>query len=410
MPKSYIMAAHQQQGAIAIQLILTKIADGDNDAVRENLTRFPLGIISKDQAETLLSWFLNQAVKSTNTDAIRIIITAFDLGRIRVDPLPAITNIFLNPQLSREVLMFTISCYPEKVPVDFFIDLINMGDDMAALKAAGILTTFFPQLSHNDWSTLVKLTDNVEEEEYENQLLRAYFITKAAESGKCGSRPKWIRDDLPVPTIEPVPDTIPSVKEAVDLLMSDLLLQKMISTDPAEGEQHDLAVESRLRETLISQYAISTATEKIQMLSPVREIAQFNDIPHFQEFGPVNTIYTLHPSLLDPTHDCCKYGGCHMLLCNEFEQVYSDGDQIDVMAADEELYVRDWFRKSCDNPKCQQRIAKRLYAVRRPLNHGGWSGCYCSFECMEPDIDSLQVAVMVGRMKEQLEVLGIRER
>ena len=115
------------------------------------------------------------------------------------------------------------------------------------------------------------------------------------------------------------------------------------------------------------------------------------------------------PFLLESTGgECSKYGGCRLFLCKEFESININGDDIDVMAMEEQVIVNDWYRKSCD--KCLKRISKRHHGIRQPLCHGGWRGCYCSFECMEVDInDDPQVAVMIGRMKEQLDVIGIRD-
>src|SRR2546422_425143 len=110
-----------------IQGILGKI--DKNQPIIDDLQLLPLGILSKDKADTLLCHFLNQCVKSHNISATQSVIDAFDEARARVDPLPAITNIFLNPSLHRDVLQFTISCFPTKEPSGFFLDLINMGDD-----------------------------------------------------------------------------------------------------------------------------------------------------------------------------------------------------------------------------------------------------------------------------------------
>lgn len=405
----------QQAGAIVIQLILSKIADGNNQAVKDNLARLPLGVIAKDQAETLLAWFLNQAAKSVNVEAAREIIITFDRERIRVDPVTAITNMFLNPSLSRDVLLFVLSCFPEKAPIDFFVDLVNMGDDVSALRIAGVLTTFFPNISNDDWDVLVKLTDNVEDEEYDNQLLRAYFQTKAAETGQYAKCPEWIRDDIPEATLQTIPQDIPTVKEAVDLLLADLREKKIkivssvrTADDGSDDDDDNIQEELSIKETLIAQYAISTIVEKIQMLSSVKEIPMFDDIPLFQQFGPVNTIYTLSPGLIDPDSDCAKGGGCRMLSCTCFENMYADGDEIDIMTADDQLYTPDWFIGHCEI--CLKKIRSRRYAIRFPLPHGGWKGCYCGFDCMEEDITDPITAVIIGRMKEQLSVIGIRDQ
>jgi hypothetical protein len=395
-----------QQGVIIIQLILSQIKDGNNVEIADNLSRLPLSSITKDKADTLLSWFLNQAKVSSNEESVRIVITAFDIGRINTDPLPAITNIFLNPLLSREILLFTISCFPEKTSLDFFIDLINMGDDMAALKIAGIITTILPPLSNNEWATLTSLTDNIEEEEYENQLLRSYFQTKTAETSGNISYPDWIILNLPHPVIPSVPEGIPTVKEAVDLLMENLKKQKFSVMSEEDGEYIDVKDGNQVRDLLISQYSISTIAEKIKMLSDVKQIPEFDDILLFQEFGPVNTMYTVSLTPSDPSHKCEKYGGCRMLLCTEFESVHTNGYEIDLMSYDNYENL-DWF-SSCDI--CKKNIGKRQNAIRLPLCHGGWMGCYCSFDCMNPEIKDFVTAFMVGRMKDQLNTIGIRNR
>ena len=82
-------------GMIVIQLILSKIADGDNQAVQNNLARLPLAVIPSTQSETLISWFLTECMTHNNVEASRIIIDVFDTSRIRIDPLPALISISL---------------------------------------------------------------------------------------------------------------------------------------------------------------------------------------------------------------------------------------------------------------------------------------------------------------------------
>jgi hypothetical protein len=308
-------------------------------------------------------------------------------------------NIFLNAHLSREVLTFVLEAFPEKAPIDFFVDLVNMGDDAGALKVAGILSTFLTELSGEDWALLVKLTDDVEEEEYENQLLRAYFQTKAAETGSVGRRPDWIRAELAEPKLTPVPPDIPTVAEAVDLLLAGLI-KKGIRIVPEKTNQ-----EHNLKELLILQYSLAPIQEKIRMLTELKPLPPFDDTTLFQEFGPVNTIYSPSSSLGDPTHECVKYGGCRMLLCKEFESVDVNGDDVDVMA--DEVHIHDWFRGSCDH--CLKKIARRNYAVRLPLCHGGWQGCFCSLECLREIVDYHE-ELMMSFMETQLTTIGIRER
>lgn len=70
---------------------------------------------------------------------------------------------------------------------------------------------------------------------------------------------------------------------------------------------------------------------------------------------------------------CSETGGHRMLYCNHFE--------IDEDTNHESGY--DWYLgadKSC--MKCRNYIPVREWAVRYPLNNGGWMGCFCSWDCV----------------------------
>lgn len=70
---------------------------------------------------------------------------------------------------------------------------------------------------------------------------------------------------------------------------------------------------------------------------------------------------------------CSQTGGHRMLYCNHFE--------IDEDTNHESGY--DWYvgaDKSC--MKCRKYIPVREWAVRYPLNNGGWFGCFCSWDCV----------------------------
>ncbi|CAH6418149.1 Hypothetical protein HVR_LOCUS24 [uncultured virus] len=406
------------QSTIIIQFILVKIQDDNCEDITTNLVKLPLTALPLIQSDTLIAWFLAECTRHQKVNAARTIINIFDEARIRVDPLPAITQIFLNPNINRETLSFVMMCFPEKRPIDYYVDLINincfMGDIMA-LKAAVLINTIFPNVSGEDWSTLLKLTDSDpeaedEEDMYPNQALRAFFQTKVAETGTVAPKPEWVRE-YPVVEISPLPNTIPSVKEAVDLLIDDLKRQTFLNE---KGKVVDIERNNEVRDTLITQYAISTIPEKILMLSQVRTIEPVDDIEIFREYGPVNSIYSVvaeDASIEDETsanYVCGKYGGCRMITCSEFETMYADGEEIDVCAIEEHTRHIDWFRNSCD--RCLTYIPKRHYAVRRPLLHGGWKGCFCSFEHMTEGVTDPQVALMIGRMKEQMYRIGIRDR
>lgn len=431
----------QPKSLSIVRSILDKIQDNDADGISHDLSLLPLANISLDKSDTLISWFLKKCMEHSNTEISRLIIEIFDLNRIGCDPLPSLTQLFLNSYITHEILCFAMSCFPEKRPLDLFIDLINMHDDISSLKAAVHICAVFPDISSEDWTLLHRLTnyDDDDDDDCKYLMLRAFFESKIAETETNISPPSWVRN-FPKENIPSFPDTFPNVKEAIGLLLADLEKQKMIFISDATNETVDVVNDNELKDQLISQYSISTATEKIQILSAVTHIEPFDDTVIFREFGPVNSLYSVTDIIPDSNHVCTKFGGCRMLTCTEFENMYIDGEEIDIMAIDEyndnieysslvfnsgdtntpiieNIQVTtvgsssieyEWFRGSCD--VCLKRILHKHHAIRQPLRCGGWRGCYCSFDCLKEHVFDPIVAVMVGRIQEQLNVIGIRDR
>jgi hypothetical protein len=266
---------------------------------------------------------------------------------------------------TKELISFVVSAFPGKVPIEYFIDLMNFRDEKLTKIVIEKLDT--NTITLEQW----KLLEKIAREDDDLDFLQEFFSKKVFE--KKDNKPKWVKK-FPKADIIPVPDNIPSTFEAVKLLM-----EKLSSQD--------------LKEKLISSYSISTIIEKIQMLSPVKDIPMFNDISLFREFGPVNSSYSTSPQ--DKNHICEKYGGCRMFLCTEFEE-------------DEEEIASSWFLDECE--VCNNNIHCKSHALRMPLLHGGWKGCYCSFKCLKENISDEITALIVGRIKEQLKVIGIRDQ
>jgi hypothetical protein len=96
-----------------------------------------------------------------------------------------------------------------------------------------------------------------------------------------------------------------------------------------------------------------------------------DEIKFQRYYGPVNT---------NPEFNCCslKDGPCCMFycICKTFE--FDDPEVQDV--DDFTTLSQAWFSGHCDH--CEKTIQKFRYAVRFPLAHGGWTGCYCSYNCL----------------------------
>lgn len=379
---------------MSIKLILNKIEqheDIEQDLETLNFKNLDLERSRKLTYHLLIKCFLNQNKKA----CVNIIDI---LNQTRIDVLPAITNLYLNPLLNEniELLNFVFSCFPNRSACDYYVELINLGNDNDAVMIAKKMLVIFPNITHEDWQYLYSLTDDFEEEEYDNYQLRDFFKLQVGLT-KVVTIPSWINPTLTAKELPIVPRNIPSVKEAVEILLKEFTKYKIkISTK-------DINI---IQDTMISQYAISTINEKIIMLRGLVDMVVFDETLIFQEFGPVNTIYSHHNDEIDYDNECSKYGGCRMLLCNEFEEQDIDGYRVDLLSEQDQKI--NWFKGKCD--VCYNTISSAPHAVRYPLPHGGWQGCYCGFSCLEKDVEGSNTALMVGRMKEQLATFGIRDR
>lgn len=388
-----------------LQNILENISAGNREIVREQLQKLPLAVIPREKSDTLIAFFLNEACKMLNKEIAEDIIQTFELKRMGSDPLPSITMLFLNAEITNETLTFVVKNFPEKQDVDYYIDIINTRNDKEALRAAVNIHKNFPDTTAETWQQLAELSEPEEDDDelYDYKpLLHAFFLACYEETNKDDEKPSWVKN-IEEKQIKDIPFTMPSVHQATELIMNDMNARnfKFMS-----GEKSLLTEDEKLmNDLLIAQYAISTVQEKILMLEPVMKLDNFDDTALFQEYGPVNTMYTFSEGYGD-NYICSQYGGCRMFTCTEFEDCGPDGYEFDIMSIHDTEIVPDWYRGTCDH--CHKKV-KKYHAVRMPLLCGGWKGCY-HLKCLEERVSDPITALMVGRIKEQLNVIGIRDR
>ena len=94
-------------------------------------------------------------------------------------------------------------------------------------------------------------------------------------------------------------------------------------------------------------------------------------------FGPICPDIISHILVADDIDDpVYKYGGRRMLL----DTLYEYDEYLDE-------YKSEWFTGNCQ--QCSLKIAYPHYAIRKPRFKGGWSGCYCSWECLKDEMETL---------------------
>lgn len=383
-----------------------------NDDFDESSMDF-LSILDKDEFDITIFKLIYKCHNDNNADNVVRIIDFCEMSRIDIDPLPTITGLFLNCYFNDELLKWTTSLF-EKEATGYYLDIINYRNDDDAITIAEKLLIIFPDISEEEWIQLFELTEDFEDEEYDNAQLRKFLL---AQSNNYAVFPDWIKekdDKCPVNGEYPLlPNDkcpvngeyphLPNVEDAVDMML-DYFRKCNIGFTEIDDDDEIIHNENVIKNNLTIQYAISTSQEKIIMLSDIVKIPEFDDSFIFKEHGPVNSSYSCSV-VIDKNHECLKYGGCRMLLCNEYPEVDVYGEQIDLTAKN--VIVTDWFKSKCN--QCHKKIRSKNHALRLPLHFGGWQGCYCSFECLGKDINNPMTALAVGRMKSQLYNIGIND-
>lgn len=360
----------------------------DTEPITDLLNELQICKLDEKNFFALQAFFISYACKYNNLEAITEIV---EIAEQRLPSMPAIGYVFCNELLSDEMLNIIVyQCYPEKSVLDYYLDVINLPNNQKSIEVAKRMHKILPNLSKDDWNLLYSLTDNVDEERYPNQELRKFFSKQLYVADYI--IPPWIKN-LTAPVFLPVIPNIPTVERAAELLMNDM---KKIGIS--------IENEKPMKDALMEQYALSSISERIEMLKHIVPLEPFDDTTIFQEFGPVNTTYCNHSEnercshYLDvPCEECVKYGGCRMLLCKEITDKYSDD-------IDEHVQDNDWFEGKCQ--RCKIKIPKRQYAIRQPLMTGSWLGCYCSEACLRAAAPNNR---RIDRIMEQLNSIGIRD-
>jgi hypothetical protein len=358
-----------------------------------------LAELPTDQFDITIFKLIHECHETDNIEDAVTIIDFCENARIEIDPLPTITGLFYNDYFNTELLKWTTSLF-EKEPTGYFLDIINSRDDDVAIAIAKSLVTIFPNITEKEWIQLAQLTEDFEDEEYENHQLREFLL---AQSSNYATYPDWLVQDRDLEDIiTSYPDDIPDPEKAVNLILDDLRRLKIGVT---EVDDEDIKTTRTMKENLIAQYSITTSLERRLMLGNVIKIKMFDDTPLFREYGPLNSSYSCS-SVIDEDHECLKHGGCRMLICNEFPETDIFGEPIDLTA--KSIITTDWFKKKCN--ECKKKIRSKHHALRLPLLYGGWQGCYCSFDCLKKKVNDPITALIVGRMKNQINTIGINDK
>ena len=365
-----------------VKSVLGAIAVEQYDLIPECLQPLPIELMTEADIQKVLSCFIQICSTHNYRRGLNLILAVFEQRRYVNTEVDVVFTVL---QYDLDRITFVFSCY-DRTALEWYLDLCNIKsknvEDLSSKVLPKMVKVF--KLTSHEIRLLLKSFEELDEEVYPNYVLYNHlselFQTTPAE------KPDWIKKFEHVDASDKEEfKSLLTPEEALPLLYSQMTLSD------EKGKPVDL---DEIREVLVFQYSLGLAEEKLQMC-PVENI-KVDDIDIFRRYGPVNTAY----KRCEWDHSVCsKYGGCRMLLCNEYA---NNDDDFEI-----EDHVSDWWTGRCDYCGCV--IQKKQYALRMPVLEGGWQGCYCSLSCITEIVPNKAVAFGIAMIKVQLDEIGIAD-
>lgn len=292
------------------------------------------------------------------------------------------STLFLEPVLEVDNLRFLSLTLPTSFLI-VLVDLIAGPDLDISVMAAERAKEVFPAVGAPVYQTLL------EEANGKNISLYQWLFNEYTELADYAPIPQWIQGTADVKASQL---SIPEIK--VELSSQDLdklvdqLLKSYGSYAPVPPKA---AVELRAHLQLADRETRSRLLEPILGSLLATQLDQ--DRALFRLYGPDNP----EP---DATIEDLQYHRYRMFNYN------------DLLDEDDELPT-DWFSGVCE--ECGKKIANRFYALRVPLESGGWIGCYCGATCADSSIEASPEIktfrrVLLDVAIDYLEIIGITNR
>ena len=390
----------RSKASIALDLIDKAIINGEAEKVHSYLSKIKLENLSKEQSDVLFKRFSITAMKYNQPGMALVLSEVWSkLQSIHsnTEDTDFVVTLFYEIGMSDEILDFYVNSLGYMTFIDAVSQMIpiNNSNNLLAFFRAD---RFFGQQTPNTYEALIEMSDGVNGDIY-------YSLKgKLREVAPYAERPLWLRNffvdgeeeiydedklpldaDIEVDSGTDLSFEMPTVNEMVDLLYDGLTNTGINIEDQEEARSQ---IKTKLNGL--------TLAEKINVIRPFMESEILGDLETnaelFRMYGPANPFITSEE---------LKYGGSRMFLAYDFD--YIEGTE----------EIEDWFIGACQ--QCDLKVERRWHAVRIPHDYGGWSGCFCSWECVKNHLNDLDEEILIRKLmvdyfEEEISKYGIQDR
>ena len=431
-----------------IQNISDAITIGLTEELKKYIDDLPVDLLDEDIQKKVFVYLMKKALKSPlGLGASNIIIQRWIDSDIENNPPSSPVYFLMQTDIDKDIIYNMVRSLENWDYVNYVIELIHQDSSPEVEMAIDRLNDIYGTQTQDVYQLLLAqiVKQNKEEGTY-NHVIKRKLENMLDKSSDYAPIPPWVKNYYGEPLISEedleleidddltLEGIIPSSAEAADMVLKQLKETPLVSEafkkyakKPSKSgkeidEEYSFSCPmvtpeqrkyieknlSEIRKTFIASYNSASVKEKVRLLGnlieDISEDLLRKDEKIFRIFGPTNPVYG--QVIIDPENDSAKYGGCRMLTCIEFE----NEDEFGIIDEENPYTNIEWFTGNCEY--CHKKIAKKIYALRRPLTFGGWKGTFCSFKCLRdvvPFNDLLNHAI-INQIEQQLSEIGIQDR
>ncbi len=392
-------------------------------------------------SDLLLDVLLDICKKNNRENFVKPILNIWDSTELMYFQQPIFVRLFMYTYFSLDILIFVARSMKDEWSYnDILRKLIKLDSSPEVELAANRANKVYGIQSYQDYITLAEWADlEIEEDGWGNDRMN-WFIQDMIKSTKPFKvTPKYIISTDKNPYGGNFMKMINNLPDTYNVIPSDVSSNDVIESSTYNISEDDRELYYQITDSMRYRHLINPNDLHRFKVGRARKSASLdmltrNDI--FKLLGPTNKYIT---SKLDENHPCDRYGGCRMLVCDQFEikpydSTESQVEIYDIISDYEYTYdpnnapnsklktkavirkhTGSWFTGACYY--CMGRIKKLEYSAREPLVDGGWRRCYCSWNCVrkklltDPESKERDIQYYLAvNFARQCKYIGIYER
>lgn len=362
------MSSEKDSSFDTILLALEAITSQDEKLLQEILQKFPLQVLDVERSDLLLSQLLNACKNYNRKELCRLIVSRWE-ETFPNQEMDFFSVLFKNTLLDEDTYAFLAHSFPEYSILSVVSDLCK---DDSSDNLIRVMDNVFNAFGEQTPERLDVM--RLEADSTGNFVIYNYITDKLLPQLEEAEIPYWVKNFR-----KTVPSTEELEEEANDILTKTLEEGKQIDPEKYSVETLiDYLTNGMAREGL-SFENIEEGRLALRGLIPtlskeeLKELVGDNlvkgnlsllqdNLDLFRILGPSN------PQINAGSEDFLN-GVDRMFTCSLYD--YDDED--------DEFFP--WFTGNC--LICLKRIRYYWHALRLARAEGGWTGCYCNFECAE---------------------------